>query len=99
MRSRYTAFALGTSEAVEYLITTHHPDHRAPNLRDELRSSIAEVEAWVQLEVLHAIAKGNHGEVKFVATYLVHGRRMQLREHSEFLRVDGRWRYVRGELG
>lgn len=99
MRSRYTAFALGTPEAVEYLLATHHPDHRAPNLREGLRGSIAGVDAWEQLEVSAAGVDGKRGTVEFVATYRVGGERMQLRERSEFVREGGRWHYTRGTVG
>lgn len=98
MRSRYTAFALGTPEAVDYLFATHHPDHRAPDLREGLRASVAGVEAWVQLEVLFADAEGERGTVEFVATYLMGGQRGQLRERSEFVRREGQWLYVRGAV-
>jgi len=96
MRSRYTAFALGTPEALEYLVATHHPDHRAPDLREGLRASLAGVDAWEQLRVHFAEVDGEHGTVEFVATYRVAGDRKQLRERSEFVRERGRWFYTEG---
>ena len=99
MRSRYTAFALGTSEAVAYLVATHHPAHRPPALAEGLRSSVAGVDAWEALEVRHAEANGDRGVVAFTATYRAGGARQELRERSEFVREDGRWFYTRGEVG
>lgn len=99
MRSRYTAFALGTAEAIEYLLATHHPGHREANLREGLRASVAQVTAWERLEVLSAGVEGERGTVEFVATYRVGSQRMQLRERSEFVRADDRWFYTRGEVG
>lgn len=98
MRSRYTAFALGTPEALEYLVVTHHPDHRPPDLREGLRSSIAGVDGWERLEVLFAREAGGRGTVEFSATYRVGQKRQQLQERSEFVLVQGQWLYTRGEL-
>lgn len=99
MRSRYTAFALGTSEALEYLLATHHPDHRAPDLREGLRASLAGVDAWEQLRVHFAKVDGERGTVEFVATYRVGNERRELRERSEFVRERGRWFYTEGAVG
>lgn len=96
MRSRYTAFALGTNEAIAYLVDTHRSEHRAPDLREGLRASIASVDAWEQLEVRSAEVDGDRGTVEFVATYRVAGERMQLHERSQFVREDGRWFYTEG---
>ena len=99
MRSRYTAFALGTDAAIEYLVATHHPDHRPRDLREGLRSSIAGVDAWEQLEVLFAEVDGERGTVEFVATFRVGRERRELRERSDFVREDGRWFYTVGTIG
>ena len=96
MRSRYTAFSLGTPEAVEYLFTTHHPDYRSPDMREGLRASIASVDAWVEVQVLFAETNGERGVVEFVATYRVGNEQSELRERSEFVRADGRWFYTEG---
>ena len=98
MRSRYTAFALGTREAAQYLFATHHPDFRSPNLREELQASQASVDAWLKLEVISAQADGDRGEVHFVAKYRVNGQPKELREYSQFQRVQGRWLYTEGAL-
>ena len=96
MRSRYTAFALGTAEAIEYLFATHHPDHRAPDLREGLRVSITGVDAWEGLKVIFAEIDGERGTVEFVATYRVSGERKELSERSAFVRERGRWFYSVG---
>ncbi len=96
MRSRYTAFALGTAEAIEYLLATHHPAHREVDLRAGLRSTITAVDAWERLEVLSTSADGERGTVEFVATYRAGGQRAQLAERSEFVRENRRWLYTRG---
>jgi len=99
MRSRYTAFSLGTEEAVDYLFTTHHNDFRAPNLREGLRASIAGVDAWVDLQVLFAETKGTRGIVEFIATYRAGKEQGELRERSAFVKAAGRWFYTEGIVG
>ena len=98
MRSQFTAFALGTNQAIDYLVETHHPDHRDPNPHAGLRASIAGVDAWEKLEVRAAQAQGDRGTVEFVATYRVGADRRQLHELSEFVRESGQWLYTRGSI-
>lgn len=92
MRSRYTAFAVGD---VDYLLTSWHRSTR-PNalvLDDEQR--------WLHLDVLATVRGGpfdDKGTVDFVAVYRTVEGRGELREHSRFVREDGRWRYVDGIL-
>ncbi|MEM7518785.1 MAG: YchJ family metal-binding protein [Planctomycetota bacterium] len=98
MRSRYTAFALGTLAATEYLYATHHPDFREPQLREGLRSSIADVDAWTRLEVLASSVDGDRGAVEFIATFRLGGEEKKLHEHSAFVREGGRWYYTKGVI-
>ena len=98
MRSRYTAFSLGTAQAVEYLVETHHPDHRDPKLREGLLANVAGVDAWEGLRVISASSEGDRGVVEFVATYRVGGQEGRLHERSEFVREDGRWFYTTGTI-
>jgi SEC-C motif-containing protein len=39
-----------------------------------------------------------HAEVEFVARYRVQGRGGRLHERSRFVREDGRWLYVDGDI-
>ena len=88
MRSRYTAFV---KDVRAYLLETWHPSERPaaieppePGLR------------WLGLTVRNAsVAQGDHGEVWFVARYKVGGRAHRLEERSAFVRVQGRWFYLR----
>ena len=96
MRSRYTAFALGTVEAVDYLFATHHRDFRAPDLRAGLRATIASVDEWVGLQVLLAQTEAERGTVEFIATYRVGHELQELHERSQFARVGERWFYTEG---
>jgi SEC-C motif-containing protein len=39
-----------------------------------------------------------HGSVSFVARHKLHGRAARLQENSRFVRYQGRWVYLDGEL-
>ena len=88
MRSRYSAYVLGL---VEYLLATWHPS-TAPG---ELALSPVK---WLGLELRHAQASGDAGVVEFVARWRESGRGVRLHEISRFVREDGRWRYIDGQL-
>ncbi len=88
MRSRYSAFVL---DLRDYLLSTWHPSTRPAEL--------APPEAglkWLGLEVRSAAMTGpDHGTVLFVARSKLGGRAHRLQEHSEFVRDNGRWFYLR----
>lgn len=91
MRSRYTAYVLG-DEA--YLLATWHPDTRPQRLdlaTDPVR--------WLGLKVLeHRRIDGDSAEVAFVARYRAGGRGHRMGERSRFVREQGRWFYVDGDV-
>jgi SEC-C motif-containing protein len=91
MRSRYTAFVL---DRRDYLRDTWHPSTRPAVLEDPppgLR--------WLGLEVRrHVGTDADHATVEFVARSKLGGRASRLHEVSRFVREDGRWTYLDGEL-
>ena len=90
MRSRYSAFVL---EDADYLLATWHASTRPPELSFEpgLR--------WLGLEVReHRALDADHAEVEFIARSRLAGRGQRLHERSRFVREDGRWYYVDGDL-
>ena len=94
MRSRYTAFVLGSPAAIDYLVETHHPEYRDPKLREGLLASVAGVDEWLGLRVMSASQDGDRGTVEFAATYRMGGQEGRLHERSEFVREHGRWLYT-----
>ena len=96
MRSRYTAFALGTPQALDYLVETHHPLYREPELRENLQAHFAKPGSWAGLEIIRAYEAGDQGVVEFIAHYEQGGRSDRMHERSEFLREGQRWLYLRG---
>jgi len=88
MRSRYSAYVLGL---IEYLLATWHPS-TSPG---ELELSPVK---WLGLEVRHAQATGDAGVVEFVARCRDSGKGVRLHEVSRFVREDGRWLYIDGQM-
>jgi SEC-C motif-containing protein len=94
MRSRYSAYVRG-DEA--YLLATWHPSTR-PAVLDLAEDTATK---WLGLEIKRTEAGGEQDErglVEFVARYKVGGRAHRLHEVSRFVREEGRWYYVDGEV-
>lgn len=91
MRSRYAAFVL---KLEDYLLATWHPSTRPAEL-----DLTADGSKWLGLEVKgRATQDETHATVDFVARYRIAGRGHRLHELSRFVREDGRWFYVDGDL-
>ncbi len=92
MRSRYTAYTLLCED---YMLATWHPSTRpsALGLAEETHTK------WLGLEVKrHEQQDAEHAIVEFVARYKVNGRAHRLHEVSRFVREEGGWLYVDGEV-
>ena len=91
MRSRYSAFVL---KLADYLRATWHVSTRP----DELDLA-ADDTKWLGLEVKrHQQQDATHACVEFVARYRIAGRGHRLHELSRFVREDGSWYYVDGDI-
>ena len=88
MRSRYSAYVIGL---LDYLLATWH-----------VSSSPGDLELppvkWLGLEVRHAQTAGDAGVVEFVARCKEAGRAQRMHETSRFVREDGRWYYIDGQM-
>ena len=92
MRSRYSAYALRRED---YLLATWHHSTRPR----ELGFAREAPPKWLGLEVKrHEQADADHAVVEFVARYKLNGRAQRLQEVSRFVREDGRWFYLDGDL-
>jgi len=92
MRSRYSAFVL---RLPEYLLETWHASTRPSTL------SLDAGVRWLGLDVKKAIGAGDadHATVEFVArSRHGGGPAHRLHELSRFVREDGRWFYLDGDL-
>ncbi|HEC58319.1 MAG TPA: YchJ family protein [Methylophaga sp.] len=93
MRSRYSAFVVGD---IGYLIKTLHPDKRQVDDEVVLRQTIEQTR-WLGLKIIAHKSAENNATVEFIAFYQddVIG---QLHERSHFIKQNGQWFYVDGEM-
>ena len=92
MRSRYCAYVLDNAP---YVIATWHRTTRPARL-DPAGGATTR---WLGLEVRRHVVTGEHTAlVEFIARFKTGGRARRLHETSRFVREDGRWFYVDGEL-
>lgn len=92
MRSRYSAFVLCNER---YLLDTWHPSTRPMSV------SFDSKQKWLGLKIISAESTGaDTGEVEFIARYRIGGTSAaRLHERSRFIRENGRWLYVDGDIG
>jgi SEC-C motif-containing protein len=88
MRSRYSAYVIGL---LDYLLATWHASSSPGDLE------LPPVK-WLGLEVRHAQTAGDAGVVEFVARCKEGGRAQRMHETSRFVREDGRWYYIDGQM-
>jgi SEC-C motif domain protein len=92
MRSRYAAYTLLRED---YLLATWHASTRPTSLglADELPAK------WLGLAVKRFEQQDtDHATVEFVARHKVGGRAHRLHEVSRFVREEGQWYYVDGDV-
>lgn len=96
MRSRYCAFVLLDRD---YLLATWHQSRRPADLELDAGAK------WLGLEVRkHKPIDDSHAEVEFIARYRVAGpspgagRAARIHERSRFVRENGRWYYLDGDM-
>ncbi|BBU68853.1 MAG: hypothetical protein KAZ37_02090 [Rhodocyclaceae bacterium] len=92
MRSRYVAYALGLEP---YLLTTWHATTRPTSLALDKEPNLR----WLGLSIKrHELNGENRAIVEFIARYKIDGRAYRLHENSRFVREDGCWFYVDGDI-
>ncbi len=89
MRSRYAAFVL---ENAAYLRATWNASTRP------VRIDFAPGQEWLSLRVVAAHTAGSTATVEFVARSRIGGDTRVLHEVSRFVRDDGRWSYIDGDV-
>ncbi len=98
MRSRYTAYVQGE---VDYILATTAAAPRRAIDRAELTEYCRTLRG-VSLRIVETEAGGaldERGVVTFVATLRAAGRQFIQRERSRFVREQGRWMYLDGDVG
>ena len=91
MRSRYAAFVL---DLRPYLLASWHASTRPATLEAPEPGL-----KWLGLDVKRsALQDADHGTVEFVTRSKLGGRAHRLHEVSRFVRENGEWFYVDGDL-
>jgi SEC-C motif-containing protein len=96
MRSRYTAY---TRAAIDYLLSTTHPDKKDTYDVDSMRSW-AEESDWQGLEIIAADKGGpddDTGQVEFIARYSEQGENREHHEIADFKKQGGNWFFYDGQ--
>lgn len=91
MRSRYSAYVL---ELSDYIQTSWHSSKRPSRVR------LFDYQ-WIGLKIVNTDAgqtDDDHGIVEFIAKYKQNGKAFRLHERSRFVKEDGHWFYVDGEI-
>ena len=92
MRSRYTAYTLLRED---YLLSTWHASTRPETLNLKEQAKVK----WLGLQIKrYEQQDACHATVEFVARNREFGIGIRLHEVSRFVREDGRWFYVDGEV-
>ncbi|MEI7606897.1 MAG: YchJ family protein [Rhodospirillaceae bacterium] len=97
MRSRYSAFVAGN---VDYIENTLLPETRGDFDRKHIADWAANSQ-WLGLEVCSTEAGGegdDEGKVEFIARFAFKGAQHAHHEMSRFVRRDGRWWYLDGDM-
>jgi len=91
MRSRYSAFVLANEP---YLLATWHASKRPGSI------PFARNQKWLGLRIVDSRMTGEaSGEVEFIArSKLSNAAAVRHHERSRFVREDGKWFYVDGDL-
>ncbi len=91
MRSRYAAYVVGDTD---YLLATWHPSTKPAAL------NLDKAQRWLGLQIKqHKIQDDTHATVEFVARSRQGGGSAQrLHETSRFVKENGTWFYVEGDL-
>ncbi len=91
MRSRYCAFVMCNES---YLLATWHPSRRPKSIEFDPHQK------WLGLKIVDARNTGTDtAEVEFIARFRIGGgSAARLHERSRFLKEEGRWFYVDGDI-
>ena len=99
MRSRFSAYAMDNAD---YLIETTHPNN--PRYQIDFKQWAEEIHQFAQatqyegLEILNSSGGKQEAFVTFKAHLTQNGEDISFTEKSRFLKNDGRWLYIDGEI-
>ena len=89
MKSRYSAFV---KKRADYLLSTWHETTRPKEL------TLDDTIKWLGLEIVSFDDGEQEAVVEFIARGKISGRAFKQVEKSRFVKEDGRWFYVDGDV-
>ena len=92
MRSRYVAYALGNEP---YLLATWDASTKPETLDFDKEPPLQ----WIGLTIKRHEQQDDEHAIEFNARYKINGRAHKLHETSRFIRKEGHWFYIDGDLG
>ncbi|MCF2860054.1 YchJ family protein [Pseudoalteromonas sp. SMS1] len=94
MRSRYSAYCMKEGN---YIVQTYAQEKRHEHTTEDILLFANQVE-FVNLEIIDTNHDDNFQYVEFKASYLEGQQLGMLHERSRFIKEEGRWVYLDGEL-
>ena len=94
MRSRFSAYAL---KDAKYVFSTYAQTQQAANPVREIKD-FANSCRFTKLSVLETEHNEQEGFVEFKANYFYQNLYCELHEKSRFIKEDGLWRYLDGDI-
>ncbi|TQF71541.1 YchJ family protein [Pseudoalteromonas luteoviolacea] len=94
MRSRYSAYRM---KEANYIVQTYAQEKRNEHSEEEILLFANQVE-FINLEIVDTGEDDRFQYVEFKASYLEDQQLSMLHERSRFIKEDGHWMYLDGEL-
>ncbi|GAA60210.1 SEC-C motif domain protein [Pseudoalteromonas sp. BSi20652] len=94
MRSRYSAYVLKNAK---YVYQTYAINKQQENPIKEIKD-FADSCRFIKLTVINSGHENNQEFVEFKAHYFYQNLYCELNEKSQFIKEDGQWRYLDGEI-
>ncbi len=97
MCARYSAYVTG---AIDFIISSHDPKTRE-TVSEEATRQWSQSAKWLGLDIKESQKGGpkdQEGQVEFVASFEIEGKRVDHHEKAQFRREGERWYFVDGQI-
>jgi SEC-C motif-containing protein len=94
MRSRFSAYA---TKNAQYIKETYAKSEQANHSLEDI-AAFASFATFVKLEIIETRSEPEFDYVEFKAHYLADGKHCQIHEVSRFIKEEGTWKYLDGDL-
>jgi|TARA_Y100000034_G_scaffold132469_1_gene195515 SEC-C motif-containing protein len=94
MRSRYSAYATNNAQ---YILETYARSEQQKHELEDI-AAFGSYAEFINLEIIRTKSEVEFDYVEFKAHYLADGKHCQIHEISRFIKEQGEWKYLDGEL-